>query len=78
MPRRFHGTVLLDPTRVGRNAGRIAEEVVQHLETLKPAKVRVTLEITAEVPGEAPDTVQRLVTENAVALRFIAHGFETS
>lgn len=29
--RRFHGTVALDPTRVGRDAGRIADEVIAHL-----------------------------------------------
>jgi hypothetical protein len=27
LPRRFHGTVQLDPTRVGRDASRIADEV---------------------------------------------------
>jgi hypothetical protein len=78
LPRRFHGTVLLDPTRVGRDAGRIAEEVIQHLETLKGSKVRVTLEITAEIPSGAPDNVQRTVTENAVTLKFASHGFETA
>jgi hypothetical protein len=31
LARRFHGTVSLDPTRVGRDAGRIAEEVIAHL-----------------------------------------------
>ena len=30
-PKRFHGTVNLDPTRVGRDAGRIADEVISHL-----------------------------------------------
>ena len=30
-PRRFHGTVTLDPARVGRDAGRIADEVIAHL-----------------------------------------------
>ena len=29
--RRFFGTVTLDPTRVGRDAGRIADEVIVHL-----------------------------------------------
>ena len=29
--RRFFGTVTLNPTRVGRDAGRIAEEVISHL-----------------------------------------------
>jgi len=78
LPRRFHGTVALDASRVGRDAGRIAEEVIQHLETLKGAKVRVTLEIAAEIPNGAPDNVQRTVTENSVALKFMTHGFETA
>jgi hypothetical protein len=30
-PKRFHDTVTLEPTRVGRDAGRIADEVVSHL-----------------------------------------------
>jgi hypothetical protein len=30
-PRRFHGSVALDPTRVGRDASRIAEEVIWRL-----------------------------------------------
>ncbi len=33
-PRRYHGTVSPDPTRVGRDAGRIADEVIAHLEGL--------------------------------------------
>ena len=49
-PRRYHGTVLLDPARVGRDASRIAEEVIAHLAGLVRSKVRVTLEIEAEVP----------------------------
>jgi hypothetical protein len=77
LPRRFHGTVQLDPVRVGRDAGKIATEVIEHLETLKGAKVRVTLEITAEIPNGAPDNIQRTVTENAATLRFTSHGFES-
>jgi hypothetical protein len=42
---RYHGTVILDPARVGRDAGRIAEEVVTHLAGLVGSSVRVTLEI---------------------------------
>jgi len=33
-PRRFHGTVVLDPTRTGRGRGRIADEVIAHLRDL--------------------------------------------
>ncbi len=64
-PKRFHGSVELDPTRVGRDAGRIADEVISHLSGLVGANVTVTLEIEAEIPNGAPDNVVRTVTENA-------------
>jgi len=75
-PRRYHGTVILDPARVGRDAGRIADEVVTHLVGLVGSSVRVTLEIEAEVPGGTPDNVVRTVTENCRTLQFKTHGFE--
>jgi predicted AAA+ superfamily ATPase len=75
-PKRFHGSVVLDPTRVGRDASRIAEEIVQHLTTLDGATVEVTLEITAELPGGAPENVVRTVTENSRTLKFTSQGFE--
>jgi len=75
-PKRFHGTVTLDPTRVGRDAGRIAEEVVAHLAGLVGAKVTVTLEVEAEIPSGAPDQVVRTVTENSLTLKFTSQGFE--
>src|SRR5690606_8858034 len=75
-PRRFHGTVQLDPTRVGRDAGRIAEEVISHLAGLVGAKVTVTLDIEAEVPGGVPANVVRIVTENSRTLKFESLGFE--
>jgi len=76
-PRRFHGTVTLEPTRVGRDAARIADEVIAHLAGLVGSKVSVTLEIEAEIPGGAPDTVVRTVTENSRTLKFTSHGFES-
>jgi hypothetical protein len=75
-PKRFHGTVLLDATRVGRDAGRIAEEVIAHLDGLVHAKVTVTIEIEAEIPDGAPDQVVRTVTENCRTLKFTSQGFE--
>ena len=75
-PRRFHGSVELDSTRVGRDAGRIAEEVLAHLSGLVGAKVHVTLEVEAEIPDGAPEHVVRTVTENSRTLRFTSHGFE--
>jgi hypothetical protein len=62
--RRFHGSAQLDATRVGRDASRIAEEVIAHLESLGGADVRVALEIDARIPNGAPEDVVRIVTEN--------------
>ncbi|MGH7422639.1 MAG: AAA+ family ATPase, partial [Candidatus Methylomirabilales bacterium] len=75
-PRRFHATVVLDATRIGRDASRIAEEVVQHLTRLVGSNVEVTLEIRADVPDGVPDQTVRIVTENCRALKFKTHGFE--
>jgi len=76
-PRRYHGTVPLDPTRVGRDAGRIADEVLSHLVGIVGSSVKVTLEIEAEIPGGTPDNVVRTVTENGRTLKFLSNsGFE--
>jgi hypothetical protein len=75
-PKRFHDTVELDPARVGRDAARIADEVISHLSGLVGANVKVTLEIEAEIPNGAPDNVVRTVTENARTLKFKNQGFE--
>jgi hypothetical protein len=75
-PKRYHGSVTLNPTRVGRDAGRIADEVIAHLTGLVGANVKITLEIEAEIPGGAPDHVVRTVTENSRTLKFTSQGFE--
>ena len=69
-------SITLDATRTGRDAGKIAEEVIAHLSGLPGAKVTVTLEIEAEIPGGAPDHVVRTVTENSRTLKFSSQGFE--
>jgi len=66
----------LQPTRVGRDTGRIADEVIAHLAGLMGAAVKVVLEIEAHVPRGAPDNVVRTVTENSRTLKFSSHGFE--
>ena len=78
LPKRFHGTVTLDATRVGRDAGRVAEEVIAHLTGLVGAKVTVTLEVEAQIPSGASDQVVRIVTENSRTLKFTSQGFEAS
>lgn len=76
LPVRFYGSVELDATRLGRDAGKIAEEVVQHLSALMNSNVEITLEIKADVPEGVPDNVVRTVTENCRTLKFKSHGFE--
>ncbi len=75
-PKRFHGTVKLNPLRTGLDASTIADEVIAHLSGLVGATVTVTLEIEAEIPAGVPDQVVRTVTENSRTLKFTSQGFE--
>ena len=75
-PRRFFGTIRLDPIRAGRDMSVVTEEVVQHLSALPGAEVEVSVEISATVPDGVSETVRRIVHENCKALRFKSHEFE--
>ena len=75
-PKRFYGSVKLDSTRAGRDASRIAEEVLAHLVALPGSDVKVTLEIEAHIPQGVPENVVRTVTENSRTLKFENQGFE--
>lgn len=68
--------IVWSATRVGRDAGRIADEVIAHLAGLVGSRVKVTLEIEAEIPAGAPENVVRIVTENGRTLKFVSQGFE--
>lgn len=74
--RRFYGIVSIDPLRINRDAPAIANEIIQHLTRLSGARVKVTLEIEAEIPDGAPDDVVRTVTENCRTLKFNNQSFE--
>ena len=77
--RRYHGTVRLDPTRVGRDAGQIAQEVIAHLVGLSGADVTVTIDIEVNLAEGASEHVVRTVTENGRTLKFEpGSGFERS
>ncbi|MBN1883904.1 MAG: DUF499 domain-containing protein [Candidatus Krumholzibacteriota bacterium] len=76
LPRRFHGTIQLDSTRVGLDASRIADEVISHLAGQVGAEVTVTLEIEATLTSGASDQIVRTVTENSRTLKFTSQGFE--
>ena len=73
---RFHGSVPVDPLRLGRDAARIAEEIVQHLTGLVGSNVEITIEIQADLAEGAGDKLVRDVTENCRTLKFTDFGFE--
>jgi hypothetical protein len=74
--RRFHGSISLEPTRVARDASRIAEEVLAHLNSIPEATMEVHLEIEVKIPNGAPENVVRTVSENTKTLKFRDAGFE--
>jgi len=69
-PRRYTGVVELDVRRLTRDADQIAAEIVEHLAELPRARVRVRLDIEAEVPDGIPFDVARVILENARTLKF--------
>ncbi|HEX3641869.1 MAG TPA: hypothetical protein VHV10_11310, partial [Ktedonobacteraceae bacterium] len=73
---RFYGSASINEQRIGRDAAQIMDEVVKHLVSLNGAKVKVTLEIQAEVPNGVPTDIVRTVKENCHALHFETFGFE--
>ncbi len=75
-PKRFHATVEIDPHRAGRDAGKIADEVLAHLVGLVGADATVTIEIEASFRDGAPENVVRTVSENCRTLKFKSFGFE--
>jgi len=66
----------LPHTLLGRDAGRIAEEVFAHLSGLFQAKVTVTPKVRTKIATSTPKHVVRTVTENARTLKFSSQGFE--
>ncbi len=76
LARRFYGVVDLDPTRLNKEVPEVVEHVVEHLTKLTGAKVRVRLEIDADVADGVPGKTVMDVTENARTLKFSDFGFE--
>ena len=74
--KRFHGSVSLDPVRLGRDAARVADEVVKHLSGIVGSQIQITLDIQVELPVSASDKLVRDVTENCRTLKFQDYGFE--
>ncbi|MCB9797660.1 MAG: ATP-binding protein [Alphaproteobacteria bacterium] len=75
-PNRFVGSVHLDGLRMGRDAAKIAEELLSHLVGLSGAQTSISLEIQVTVPDGIEDDVVRTVSENASVLGFALASFE--
>jgi predicted AAA+ superfamily ATPase len=76
LPKRFYGSVKLNPLRLGSSASQIGDEIVKHLTALVDAEVEVVLEVRACVEGGIPDGTARTVGENARTLKFQSFEFE--
>ncbi|WP_406311880.1 Swt1 family HEPN domain-containing protein [Streptosporangium sp. NBC_01639] len=73
---RFFGKFPVDPSRASRDFGKVAQEVLQHLQSLPGAALTIKVEIEATHPEGYPDDKVRTVTENARTLKFEDYGFE--
>ena len=75
-PKRFYGSVNLDPVRASRDAQNVINEVVQHLSGLSNTSVKVTIDIEAAFADGVPEDVQHILTENCRTLKFTTQDFE--
>jgi hypothetical protein len=75
LPKRFYGRASLDPVRMLRDLGDIAEAIVAQLDRAG-ANVTIAVEIEATTDDGFSDDVRRTVSENARTLKFEAHEFE--
>jgi hypothetical protein len=76
LPTRFYGAAEVDATRLPRDAGKIAQEIVAHLAGLEGADVKVEIHIEATIREGVDTSLVRVVTENCKVLKFRTYGFE--
>jgi hypothetical protein len=74
--RTFRGSVEVNAALAKSRLNTIAEEVIALLASDPNATVRITLEIDAEYPQGASDTIRRGVSENANSLGFKTKDWE--
>jgi uncharacterized protein len=75
-PTRFTGTVTISPERPARDIHQIVEAIVEQLTTLPGSKVKLRLEIEAEVPSGLDRAKVRKLVENANTLGFLEKSVE--
>lgn len=67
-PKSFHGTAEVPPATAKMRLVQIADEIISLLISDPHATVKVTLEISADFPNGAKDSIKRAVSENARTL----------
>jgi predicted AAA+ superfamily ATPase len=75
-PRSFRGSVDVSATLAKSKLITVADEVIALLASDPNATIRVTVEIDAEFPTGASDTIKRGVSENATSLNFKTKDWE--
>lgn len=75
---RFSGAVTLKPETISGKVGQIDEGILQHLASVFGSNVRVRLQIEADLPEGASDSLIFNVEENCGQLGFDSYGFEES
>ena len=75
-PKRFYGSVELNPVRASRDAQNVINEVVQHIASRSDVDVTVTVDIQATFGDGVPEDLERILTENCRTLRFTSQEFE--
>lgn len=75
LPNRFYGRISVDPLRMLRDLGEVADAVVAQLGRAD-ADITITVEIEATTEKGFPEDVRRSVSENARTLKFQTHEFE--
>jgi predicted AAA+ superfamily ATPase len=75
LPKRFYGRATIEPVRMLRDLGDIADAIVAQLGRANP-EMKITIEIEARTEDGFPDDVRRTVSENARTLKFESHEFE--
>jgi hypothetical protein len=74
--RSFHGTADVPATTAKMRLVQVAEEIISVLLQDPSASIKVVVEISAEFPGGAPDSVKRAVSQNAEILGLKAADWE--
>ena len=75
-PKRFYGSIKLNPLRCQRDMEQVTKEVLEHLMSLTNTEVEITLDIQVRSQEGISDTVIRTVTENCRTLKFDSQSFE--